>query len=118
MFCFPVPVTPRYRPLGSVESLAQVPPGCAGSARQENKRSVNRSASTPRRQRSPSAVRTPDRSARPHSPGHRTQLVGATPEVTALLGVVSAVLGLPVILFTPWIKQQLIANCGAFFTEA
>jgi hypothetical protein len=35
-----------------------------------------------------------------------------------LLGVVSAVLGLPVILFTPWIKQQLIANCGAFFTEA
>jgi lysophospholipase L1-like esterase len=42
----------------------------------------------------------------------------ATPEVTALLGVVSAVFGLPVILFTPWIKQQLIANCRAFFTEA
>jgi len=42
----------------------------------------------------------------------------ATPEVTALLGVVSVVLGLPGLLLTPWIKQQLIANCSAFFTEA
>ena len=42
----------------------------------------------------------------------------ATPEVTALLGVVSAVLGIPAVLFTPLLKQQLIANCTAFFTEA
>ncbi len=42
----------------------------------------------------------------------------ATPEVTALLGVLSAVLGIPGILLTPFVKQQLIANCAAFFTEA
>ena len=42
----------------------------------------------------------------------------ATPEVTALLGVLSVVLGIPGLLFTPFLKQQLIANCAAFFTEA
>jgi hypothetical protein len=36
----------------------------------------------------------------------------ATPEVTALLGVLGGV------LFTPLVKQQLIANCSAFYTEA
>lgn len=42
----------------------------------------------------------------------------ATPEVTALLGVITVVLGIPGILLTPFIKQQLIANCSAFFGEA